>query len=314
MKASSAWLLTEGAQGMISQVQGLAQGLGVDFEHKTIHLKFPFIFIPPKLSPIQKYSFNFNDVVQKVDPNNCPDFLISCGRKSVVANIFLKNFLQDQFKKKITNIHIQDPKINPSYFDFLILPSHDNQIASNNVIYSTGALHYIKESEIAQIKSTCVSVILGGPNKYYNFEFEPIKKELDTLFENNPGIEKIQIIASRRTPKKLFEGLKSNYSNNKVFIFDDSLNRKNYVHHLSNCSHIMVTCDSISMISEAAITAKPIYILYLKKKKSDYRFRRFFQLFEQLGIIKRLNGKLEHWTYEKLYETKRIALIIKNKI
>ena len=68
------------------------------------------------------------------------------------------------------------------------------------------------------------------------------------------------------------------------------------------------------MISEAAVTGTPIYLARLKSKKNDYRFIKFLDLFTKLNIIKDLDTSEQHWTYDKLYETKRIAEIIKNKI
>jgi mitochondrial fission protein ELM1 len=61
------------------------------------------------------------------------------------------------------------------------------------------------------------------------------------------------------------------------------------------------------MISEAAITGKPIYTIKLKNIKNDYRFQRFFKLFQELGIIRFFDGSIDNWTYEKLYESKRIS-------
>ena len=37
-----AWCLTDGSAGMISQVKGLADALNLNFEQKTIDLKFPW--------------------------------------------------------------------------------------------------------------------------------------------------------------------------------------------------------------------------------------------------------------------------------
>lgn len=68
------------------------------------------------------------------------------------------------------------------------------------------------------------------------------------------------------------------------------------------------------MISEAAITGTPICLARLKSKKNDYRFINFINLFTKLNIIKDLDTSEQHWTYDKLYETKRIAQIIKNKL
>ena len=68
------------------------------------------------------------------------------------------------------------------------------------------------------------------------------------------------------------------------------------------------------MISEAATTGTPIYVAQLESNKNDYRFNKFIELFKSLNIIKDLNAPEEDWTYDKLYETKRVADIIKTKI
>jgi len=75
-----------------------------------------------------------------------------------------------------------------------------------------------------------------------------------------------------------------------------------------------VTCDSTSMISEAALTGKPIYVAQIPSKRDDHRFRQFRDLFSKLNIIKNLNNSLEIWKYEKLDETNRIANLIKQKL
>ena len=68
------------------------------------------------------------------------------------------------------------------------------------------------------------------------------------------------------------------------------------------------------MISEAALTGKPVYVAMIPALRNDKRFQRFRSLFEKLHIIKILENKLETWNYEKLNEADRIALEIKRKI
>ena len=68
------------------------------------------------------------------------------------------------------------------------------------------------------------------------------------------------------------------------------------------------------MISEAAITGKPIYIAQIEPSKNDYRFKKFRELFKSLNIVKDLNDKLENWSYGSLDETNRVAKEIKKKI
>ena len=160
-------LLTEGMHGMISQVEGLAKALDLDFIHEKIELNNFWRAIPPKLTPVNSFVFK-----NKIDSNF--NIVISCGRKSVIPSIYLKN----KFKNKIMNIHIQDPKVSLSNFDYIVAPEHDSLIGSN-VLLSKGAIHYLRDDEIIKYQSylkpqinkeKIISFIVGGPNKYYNYE------------------------------------------------------------------------------------------------------------------------------------------------
>ena len=94
----------------------------------------------------------------------------------------------------------------------------------------------------------------------------------------------------------------------------DTIDKKAYLSALSLAKYIAVTCDSTSMISEAALTGKPIYVADIPTKKNDQRFQKFKKLFHQLNIIKKLDTKLETWDYEILDETSRVAKEIKKKL
>ena len=124
-------LLTEGLHGMISQVEGLAKALNLEFFHEKIELNNFWKLIPPSLTPVKKYVFK--NIIEKEF-----DIIISCGRKSVVPSIYLKK----NSNKNIINIHIQNPKVSFNNFNYIIAPEHD-EISGKNVISSKGALHYL---------------------------------------------------------------------------------------------------------------------------------------------------------------------------
>ena len=71
------------------------------------------------------------------------------------------------------------------------------------------------------------------------------------------------------------------------------IDKKAYLSALAISDYIVVTCDSTSMISEAAITGKPIYVAQMKPKKNNFRFQRFFSQFKQLNVIKDLTDKID---------------------
>ncbi len=303
-------LLTEGMHGMISQVEGLAKALDLEFIHEKIELNNFWKLIPPKFTPVQSYVFK-NNIDKKFD------IVISCGRKSVIPSILLKKKL----KKKIVNIHIQDPKVSLSNFDFIIAPDHDG-LKGENVLISKGAIHYLRNNELNENinylkpkidKKKVVSLIFGGPNKYYNYS-EKIIKDIFLKIKNNFINDGYQLIfiPSMRTPKNVIDLAKNYFDENQIIITE--IDKKAYLSSLKLADYIVVTCDSTSMISEAAMTGKPIYVAQIHPRKKNNRFEKFFELFKSLNIIKDLNNKVENWEYEKLNETDKISRYIKDKL
>ena len=115
-----------------------------------------------------------------------------------------------------------------------------------------------------------------------------------------------------RTPKSVIDRAINFFDKNQVIITD--IDKKAYLSSLRLANYIVVTCDSTSMISEAAITGKPIYVAQMPPVKKNIRLQKFFEMFKKLNIIKDLDDKLEDWKYEKLNETDRISGYIKSKI
>ena len=76
-------LLTQGMHGMISQAEGLAKALDIDFTHQTVELNNFWKMIPPSFTPISNFVF------KQINAHDF-DILISCGRKSVIPSIYLK--------------------------------------------------------------------------------------------------------------------------------------------------------------------------------------------------------------------------------
>jgi mitochondrial fission protein ELM1 len=303
-------LLTQGMHGMVSQVEGLARAIGLNYKHQTIKLKPFWNLIPPQLSPISE-----NLVKEKFVCNS--KVVISCGRKSVIPSIALKKRLG----KEIFTIHIQNPKVSFKHFDLIISPEHDN-IKGDNVITTTGAIHYLTKKEIRENsdylgfekeKKKLVSFIIGGPNKYYSYSeksIDQIFNKVKTLF--TPDKYKIIVIPSYRTPEKIIKKAYDTFNFNHYVVRE--VDKKSYLSALAISDYVVVTCDSTSMISEAAVTGKPIYIAIIKTIKNNYIFKNFYTKLEKLGITRELKNNVEIWNYESLNEVNRIAPLIKSKM
>ena len=304
-------LLTEGMHGMISQVEGLAKALDIDYIHQKVELNKFTKFLPPKITPVSNLFFKNFKIPEF-------DLIISCGRKSVIPSIYLKK----NSKKKIINIHIQDPKVSLKNFDYIIVPEHDG-VKGENVITSRGAIHYLTSDEIKKNSNYLTGMlnkekeylllILGGPNKYYDYNeknlLDIFKKIQKLTFKND--LQAI-IIPSLRTPQNIIDLAYKFFGEQNLII--KNVDKKAYLSGLAIAKFIIVTCDSTSMISESALTGEPIYIAEIPSKKDDYRFRQFRDLFKKLNIIKNLDDNLETWKYEILDETSKIAKLLKNKL
>jgi mitochondrial fission protein ELM1 len=67
------------------------------------------------------------------------------------------------------------------------------------------------------------------------------------------------LLPQEELPQEIFKKLQLEFSETK-FNFDISLKKTNYTKALSEASHLMITCDSTSMISEAAVQLISQYI------------------------------------------------------
>ena len=306
-----ALLLTQGMHGMVSQVEGLAKALGLSYKHQNIELKSFWNLIPPKISPISE------NLVKNKFVCDCK-VIISCGRKSVIPSIALKKRMGNQ----IFNIHIQDPKISFKHFDLIISPEHDN-LKAENIINTTGAIHYLTKKEILdnsqylQIESDkrreLVAFIIGGPNKYYKYSEKQIHElfnKVKTLF--TPDKFKIIVIPSYRTTENILKMAFNTFNVDHHVV--KTIDKKAYLSALAISNYIVVTCDSTSMISEAAITGKPVYIAMMKSLKPTGRFKKFYSQLSDLGITRELEDRIESWSYNSLNEVSRIAPIVKAKM
>ncbi len=308
------WVVTDGSQGMISQVNGLAQRLSKRIFNIKIDLIFPWSILQPGFLPVYRWIFK-----NKIDFYNKPHMVISCGRKSVYFSLYLKKI----FMKKIITIHIQNPKINFNKFDFVISPNHDN-IEGANVIKSVGAIHQFtnkmieskKNSYLSVPKNNLISFIIGGNNRHYKFTEESLLDLINKIKYLKKRYSKFNflVISSRRTDFDVIRFMEEKLD--KIAYIWNGVGENPYIFALNNSIFFVVTSDSTSMISECAFTGKPIFVFHLPFKRLSKRIENFHHEFENLKITKKFldHVDLNPWQYETLDEARRISGIIKERI
>ena len=295
---------------MMSQTRGLALEFTKEITEIKTDLIFPWNKLKPGILPVYKWIFK-----NKIETNDIPEIIISCGRKSVYLSIYLKKKFP-----KIINIHIQNPKVSAKNFSFIVAPNHDN-FKGENVINSVGALHYFKDikhsEKIVDINTNnLVTFIIGGENNHYLFtmkEGRHLCDKIKQLKNKSPELQFL-IITSRRTNSNIKNLLEKELKSiGKLWL---GKGKNPYKFALYNSKYFVITADSTSMISEASISGKPIYIFRLPFKRKSVRFDRFHSEFNKLNITRDfvVTDNLDEWSYPKLDESKRIAGIIKKKI
>ena len=272
-----AWCLTDGSAGMISQVKGLADALNLNFEQKTIDLKFPWNKLPVGILPPSKIIFN-NYKQISLESNIPPDIIISCGKRSIYASLHLKKSL----KNKVFSIHIQNPKINPAHFDLVVAPAHDD-LKGKNVLQTDLALNHInksllsKEAELyaaqfSKIEKPICAIFLGGQNRNYRFDISVVKvlaDQVDKIIKNNDI--QLYILFSRRTDQFIIEYLRERFLNQNI-IWNGEGNP--YLALMKYSKYIICTADSVSIISESISSTKPVYIFNLPSLKKNNRIEK----------------------------------------
>ena len=289
---------------MISQVIGLSNQISKNITEIKTDLIFPWNKIQPGFLPVHKWIFK-----NQFPKHNDPNLLISCGRKSVYFSLYCKKIF-----KNLINIHIQNPKISSKNFNFVISPNHDN-LSGKNIINSIGALHHLNKNNKNTVQNL-VTCIIGGDNKHYHFDNNEANELCNKLIEikNNQKSIELNIITSRRTSDKVKKILIQRLKNIAKIWTGEGKNP--YIESIQKSSFFIVTSDSTSMISEAAISGKPIYVYHLAFKRKSKRIENFHKEFTKLGITKDIINfnHLSNWTYNPLNESERIAIIIKKKI
>ena len=312
MKDKKCWIITEGLAGTENQCIGVAEALGANYEVKRIQLKQPWKTLSPPL--LTAFSTTFDPPLRPP----WPDILIASGRKSVAASLFIKN----RSKGRTFTVQVQDPKIAPHYFDMVAAPHHDS-IRGDNVVVTDGAPNKVTarrlkdgRAQFAQtlegLPSPRIAVLIGGSSWAFEMKEEDTKKLaglLNNLTERTGA--GLMVTASRRTGEKNTQFLKQALNSSDIYFWDGT-GENPYFGLIGWADVILVTEDSVSMMSEAATTGKPVYKipLTLKSKRKARRLLKFHDHLKNLNAIRDFDGDISPFQNCKLHDSEKIALAI----
>ena len=276
----------------------MAEALGWPFESIVVRLRRPWSWSPAHRQPPGLLRFG----VEGNLPQLWPDLLISCGRRSVPVAAAVRRAAGG----RTFAVHIQNPRTPLPRFDLIVPLEHDG-LAGPNVVATRVALNRITPEKLAaaaeewrgRLGNLTVAVLLGGRSRSYRFTRETIDKlagELASLHGE------IAVAASRRTDPGVVDAFKARVPQAWCW---DGTGPNPYLGMLALARHIVVTEDSVSMISEAISTGKPVYVAGMAG--GSRRLAHFHASLREDGIVRPFDGRLAEWRYEPINETPRIA-------
>jgi mitochondrial fission protein ELM1 len=305
------WIVTDGKAGMESQCLGLAEALGVEPIVKRATLRTPWRQLSPYLSVGLSHAYETgSDALAQP----WPDILIATGRHSVPASLYVRRESRRAGTRTLT-VQIQNPVIAPSHFDLVIAPLHD-RLSGPNVISTIGALHRVTPErlaadaaafapQVAHLSRPYVGVLIGGPNAAFRFGREDARALANALRDLTRN-EKVSLLVtpSRRTGDENVAILCSVLSDVPAFVWDGA-GTNPYFGILGLADHLIVTSDSVNMISEACATGRPVQIYNLPG--GSRKFAEFRRSLRERNLARDFEGRLESFTAPRIDEMSTVV-------
>jgi mitochondrial fission protein ELM1 len=299
---SSTWLLAEGNAGLISQAVGLAEAAGLPAEQRLLTPRGAWRHIAPAFWP---------DPLSAIEPAALappmPELIIGCGGKAAVVVAALR--------RQMRTVIIQHPRISLKKFDLVMAVRHD-EIHGPNVIVTRTALHRVTQARLAQaaidwaprlahLPRPLVAVLVGGSNGRFRFDAQ-IGAQLAGALAAMIRRDKVGLIVtpSRRTAPEVRAILESTLRPLGAHVHDMTGDNP-YFGMLALADAIVVTGDSVSMMSEAVATSAPVLLVPLPGRSR--RIGVFTQALIDDGRARIFAGKLETWPVTPIDDTAEAA-------
>ncbi|KAE9585647.1 putative mitochondrial fission protein ELM1 [Lupinus albus] len=298
-------------------------------QNKVMHLPSQ-----PGLSTILQADVNHivNLARQSYDKEG-PLLVVASGRDTISIASSIKRLASD----KVFVVQIQHPRLHLNRFDMVITPHHDyypltpqaqkqvpkllrrwitpREPPDSHVVLTMGALHQI---DFASLRSAAITwhdvfadvprpllvVNIGGPTRNCRYGVDLAKQLAASLLNVLVSCGSVRISFSEKTPQKVSNIMVKELENNpKVHIWDGQEPNPR-MGHLAWADAFVVTADSVSLISEACSTGKPVYVIGAERCR--WKFTEFHKTLRERGVVRPFTGSediSESWSYPPLNDT-----------
>lgn len=310
----SCWALHDGAAGNRRQALALAQALGLAASEWPLKASPPTRWFAPRRIP--GFGAAFGQEFTQALHDHPPSLAIGCGRLAALATRQARD-------AGVRAVQILDPRLAPSHWDLVIAPEHD-ALEGDNVIALLGSLNPVDAAwlaqarehapELAHLEQPRSAVLIGGPTRATRFDrgaLEVMLAKLELTLAREGG--SLVICGSGRTPRAWAPLLRARYAGGGHRVWMDPSDGANpYAAALAWADRIIVSPDSVNMVSEACSTALPVFVA--EPGRATGRVGRFLKVLESSNRIRAQTGELTPFTAEPLCETARVAAQVRLRL
>jgi uncharacterized protein len=297
-QAAASWILSEGLAGLQAQAIGLAEAAGLAPELRVLAPPAPWKWFTAKLWPKPLAA------VAEAVRAPVPPLLIGCGGMAAVVGAALR-------RGSRSVVQVQHPRMNPGRFDLIVVNRHD-ELTGPNVVVTRTALHRVTPERLAaaagawrdrfaHLPRPLVAVLVGGSNGRFRLDAAVgarLAGDLAAMMQRDGT--GVMVTPSRRTDAAVTRVLTETLAPLDGFVWDGS-GENPYFGMLALADAIVVTMDSVSMVSEAVATQAPVLLAELPGRSR--RIEAFHRALLSEGRMRRFAGRLETWNAVPLNDT-----------
>ena len=217
-------------------------------------------------------------------------------------------------------MQILDPRVDPGAFDILITPKHDG-VDGPNVIQTMGSLnpvdaHWLADARMrfarfAALPPPRTAVLIGATNRAQRLDdayFDALLDRLTAGYDAEAGSYLVSV--SRRTPENVVLKLRAAFAAFPgVFFGGDRADENPYAGFLAWADRIVVTPDSVNMLSEACATGKPVYTF--APQPITGKLAAFHRELSDSGRLRQIGESVPSALPPPLLETSEIAALVR---
>ena len=308
------WAISDGAAGNERQATALADALGLAARVVRVKVRQPWDWLAPRLAVGANSAIRDGDGHALAPP--WPDIAIGCGRRAALVTRALRGWSGG----RTFTVQILDPRIDARAFDVVIAPQHD-RVVGDNVIQSIGALNPVDSrwlgdartrfARFAALPSPRTAVLIGATNRAQRLDaryFDALVDRLAGLHAADGG--SFLVTVSRRTPERIVMKLRAAFAAFPGVFFGAVRDGENpYAGFLAWADRIVVTPDSVNMLSEACATGKPVYTF--APKPIVGKLAEFHRELRGSGHLRVLGEVVQKPLPPPLAETREIAELVR---